>query len=372
MSEKILFVEGSVSPVSKVRDELSRRFDLTCVVGVEEALAAVQSSGPFAVVLADLKQPKKDGLALFSALRQAQPHTVRLLQIVYAEQDTAVAAVADDIAFRFVVKPLSTEALARALYAGLAQHRLLIAERTFLTQTLHGVIQALTDVLSLANPAAFGRAQRIQGLVARLSKAIEIPDFWEVDMAAMLSHIGCVSLPAEVLEKIALGQDIVGAERKLFESHPTIGAGLLENIPRMGGVAQNIRLQHAPASVKPPYGARVLKVVLDFDMLSHKGIPGGQIIQRMRGMRGTYDEALLNALASSIPADDGYVRRFVGIRDLKENMILVENIVSTDGMLLLAKGAELNEANIYRLIESKGSFDIKEPVGVLAPVASLM
>jgi hypothetical protein len=55
------------------------------------------------------------------------------------------------------------------------------------------------------------------------------------------------------------------------------------------------------------------------------------------------------------------------MRELKANMILEENIVSVDGMLLLAKDAELNESNIYRLIESKASFNIVEPVSVLVP-----
>jgi response regulator RpfG family c-di-GMP phosphodiesterase len=372
MIEKILLVEGAPNPLGKVREELAKRFDLTAVVGYEDALAAVRAAGPFAVVLSDYKMPKKDGLALFAALKQSHPETVRMLQIPYGDMDIAVGAIADDLLFRFVVKPLSAEGLARHLNAGLAQYKLNTAENAFFSETMHGVIQALTDVLSLANPAAFGRAQRIQGLVHRMAKVVNIPKFWEVDMAAMLSHIGCVSLPAEVLDKISTGQDLMGAERKLFESHPTVGAGLLAHIPRMGEVAESIRMQHAIFEEMPPMGARVLKVVLDYDMLSHKGLPSVQIFQRMRGARGVYDQKLLAALESVIPPDNGYVRRLVGVRDLKENMILDDNITTTDGMLLLAKGSELNEANIYRLIESKNSFDIKEPVTVLVPEHTLV
>ncbi len=372
MPDKILFVEGAANPLGKLRDELSKRFALTAVVGVDEAQAALRADGPFAVVLADYKMPKKDGLVLFQALKSVHPATVRMLQISYGDLDTAVAAMADDLVFRFLVKPLSVDVMARHLAAGLAQHRLQTAEERFLRETMHGAIQALTDVLSLANPAAFGRAQRIRGLVQRVAGVVPIPNFWEVDMAAMLSHIGCVSLPVEVLDKIATGQDFSVPERKLFESHPTVGAGLLAHIPRMEGVAEIIRLQHAPLDPASPLGARVLKVVLDYDMLAHKGLPAVEIFKRMRSIGGAYEPQLLAALESTIPSDNGYVRRMVGMRDLKANMILEENIVTTDGMLLLAKDAELNEANIYRLIESKQSFDVKEPVKVLALIATVL
>lgn len=367
MADKVLLVETAANPLGKVRDELARRFDFTAAVGIEEAMVAVRANGPFAVVVSDYKMPKRDGLALFAALKQVQPETVRMLQVPYGDLDVAVAAVADDLIFRFLVKPLSVDGLVRHIGAGLEQYRLQTAERAFLSETMHGAIQALTDVLSLANPAAFGRAQRIRGTVHRMAKEMQIPDFWEVDMAAMLSHIGCVSLPSVVLEKIAAGKDLTLAERKLFESHPTLGAGLLAHIPRMQGVAEIIRLQHAPNDPANPLGARLLKIALDYDMLAHKGLPTTQIFQRMRAARGSYDERILGVLESTIPPDTGYVRRLVGMRDLKEYMILDENIVTTDGMLLLAKDSELNEANIYRLIEGKQSFDIKEPVKVLVP-----
>lgn len=372
MAAKVLLVETAANPLGKVRDELARRYDLTAVVGVEEAMLAVRSGGPFAVAVSDYKMPRKDGLAFFSVLRQIQPETVRLLQVPYGDMDVAVGAVADDLIFRFVVKPLSVDALARHIEAAVAQHKLLTAERAFLAETMHGAVQALTDVLSLANPAAFGRAQRIRGLVHRMATLMQVPDFWEVDMAAMLSHIGCVSLPIAVLEKISMGKDLTVAERKLFESHPTLGAGLLAHIPRLGGVAEVIRLQHAANEPGVPLGARMLKVALDYDMLVHKGIPSSQIFRRMKGTRGAYDETMIAALESAIPSDTGYVRRMVGMRDLKEFMILEENIVTTDGMLLLAKDSELNENNIYRLIESKQSFDIREPVKVLVPERTVM
>jgi response regulator RpfG family c-di-GMP phosphodiesterase len=370
MSRKILMVEATANPLGSLPQTLAKRFELDAVVGLEDALKAVRQHGPYAVILIDYRMPKRDGLAFLGAVAAAQPETVGILMVSNAEIPQAQGALAESQIFRYVVKPASADTLSRHLDAGLTQYKLQTAEQSFLQDTLHGAIQALTDVLSLANPAAFGRALRVQGLVHRLSKAILIPQFWEVDMAAMLSHIGCVSLPKTVLEKIGAGKDLAVDERKLFDSHPTVGAGLLANIPRMGLVAEIIRKQHARFDTTPPFGARVLKVVLDYDTLANRGENSGAILSRMRATKGVYDPELLDAFESTIPVNTGYVRRRVTMRELKANMILEENIVSVDGMLLLAKDAELNEANIYRLIESKTSFDIVEPVSVLEPMGS--
>ncbi|HWR04988.1 MAG TPA: HD domain-containing phosphohydrolase [Humidesulfovibrio sp.] len=371
MPGKILMVEAAANPLGNTQERLAQRFDLHCAIGVEEALKAVRANGPFDVVLTDLRLGKKDGLALLAAIRIAHPQTVGLVMVQRQEVDLALNAVEDGKAYRVVVKPASVDGLTAHLNAGLEQFKLQTAEQSFLQDTLHGAIQALTDVLSLANPAAFGRALRIRGLVHRLSKAILIPQFWEVDMAAMLSHIGCVSLPKIVLDKIAAGKDLAPDERKLFDTHPTIGAGVLANIPRMALVAEIIKKQHARFDATPPFGARVLKVVLDYDMLLNRGLPAASIFTQMAGVKGVYDPEILAAFESTIPVDTGYVRKRVTMRDLKANMILEESIVSVDGMLLLAKDAELNENNIYRLIESTRSFEIVEPVTVLVPVNAL-
>ena len=371
MTDKVLLVEAAANPLNPLGDQIAKHFDLTCAIGADEAVKAVRQSGPFAVVLTDHKLPRRDGPTLLDLIRTAYPHTVGLLMAGHNDLDLAVNAVMDGRAFRCVTKPLAPAALIRNIEAGLAQHKLLTAEQSFIEETMHGSVQALTEVLSLANPAAFGRSLRIQGLVRRLSGAMLIPQFFEVDMAAMLSHIGCVSLPQAVLEKIRAGKELSSGERRLFESHPTIGAGLLAHIPRMELVAEIIRRQHARFDENPPFGARVLRVVLDYDLLVNRGLPAAAIFVQMNGVKGVYDPKVLNAFETTIPVDQGYVRRRVTMRDLKTNMILEEDIVSVDGMLLLAKDAELNETNIYRLIESKNSFDIVEPVSVLVPARTV-
>ncbi len=69
-----------------------------------------------------------------------------------------------------MTKPCSAGDLLKAIEAALVQYDLQMAERVLLEQTLKGSVKALTEVLSLASPEAFGRATRIRNLVVALSE----------------------------------------------------------------------------------------------------------------------------------------------------------------------------------------------------------
>jgi hypothetical protein len=94
--------------------------------------------------------------------------------------DRAIAAVNEGAIFRFITKPCSRVVLALTLKGAVEQHRLITAERVLLEQTLRGSIKALTDVLGLASPMAFGRATRLRHSVSGLISAMGIVQGWHV------------------------------------------------------------------------------------------------------------------------------------------------------------------------------------------------
>ena len=46
------------------------------------------------------------------------------------------------------------------------------------------------EVLAIANPVAFGRANRIKRLSGDLAARLGCTDFWQLDAAALLSQVG--------------------------------------------------------------------------------------------------------------------------------------------------------------------------------------
>lgn len=164
--------------------------------------------------------PGLDGVAVLAGARQRRPGTVRLLLTGHADLDSAVAAVNDGNIFRFLVKPCASAVLRRALSDAIGLHRSLTAERELLEQTLRGAVAALADALALANPTAFARATRIHALVRRLVAALDPPDAWRIEVAAMLSQIGTVVLAPGTVAKLHDGRPLNEDERAQVQDLP--------------------------------------------------------------------------------------------------------------------------------------------------------
>ena len=71
-----------------------------------------------------------------------------------------------------------------------------------------------------------------------LAAAMELPDQWQIDIAAMVSQLGCVTLPSDVADRAYRGSGLSEREQELVDRLPETSARLLENIPRMESVAR--------------------------------------------------------------------------------------------------------------------------------------
>ena len=208
MNQKVLFVDDEPNVLQSIRRNLRKRFDLDTAEGGEAALQKLGESDGFAVIVSDMRMPGMNGVELLSEAKKRWPDTVRVMLTGNADQQTAVDAVNHGDVFRFLNKPCETEALAKTVSAALRQNELITAEKVVLEKTLRGSIKALADVLSLANPEVFGRTTRYKSLISKLAKELDLADVWQLESAAMLSQIGCVSLPGgrECTDRIALAR----------------------------------------------------------------------------------------------------------------------------------------------------------------------
>ncbi|MCG8587939.1 MAG: response regulator, partial [Proteobacteria bacterium] len=175
---KVLCVDDERRVLEGIRRHLRKEFDLTLAPGAEKGLDAVRDQGPFEVVISDLQMPGMDGIEMLSRMQELAPLTVRVLLTGNANVDSAVSAVNEGNIFRFLTKPCPAEKLSKTVHAAIEQHRLLTAEKVLLEQTLHGSVQMLTDVLAMADPAAFGRATRLKQLAGDLSDALGLDARW--------------------------------------------------------------------------------------------------------------------------------------------------------------------------------------------------
>lgn len=355
MSDKILFVDDEPAVLDGYRRTLYKDFQIETASSGIEALELIRSSGPYAVVVSDMRMPGMDGVAVLSQVRKISPDTVRIVLTGYADFDSAMSAVNDGEVFRFLTKPCDSVTLKKALTGCLEQHRLVTAEKELLEKTLVGCVEALVDVLSLANPAAFSKAVRIKRYVQSLMTELHVGPSWQIEMAAMLSQLGCVTLPPKIIEMERRGEILSSGQQKAFDMHPAVAGILLKKIPRLQDVAwmvaqQRTKLDASFASVSEEIaiGAEILRVAIEYDDMKAKGMGDTEARERLRASSKLNPRSFYS-LKSARPGAEGSDVRTVPISGLATGMVLQEDVATDAGILIAARGQELTYSLIVCL-----------------------
>lgn len=347
-------------------------------------MAIVEHEGPFAVIVSDMRMPRMDGLQFLVRAKQIAPDSVRIMLTGNSDQQTAIQALNEGNLFRFLTKPCPTEQLRQALQAGVEQYQLVTAEKQLLEETLNNSLQVLVDILSLVNPTAFSRSTRVKRLAREIAVQLGLRNPWEVEIAAMLSQIGCITVPEETLLKIAEYEPLTGRELDLYQHHPYIGHDLIAQIPRLEMVAEIIAHQNRRISDDPKInlisdpdntpipGAHILKVVLDFDQMLTAGNLPHNAIGEMAKRDGWYDPQVLDTLKAILLKNaDEYVSLKVNIPDLQPGMILDETLTLGTGATLFSAGQEITLSLILRLVSFIEEDQMPTEIQVRVPASGM-
>jgi DNA-binding NarL/FixJ family response regulator len=126
---KVLLVDDELPVLEGYRRILHREFPVRIAVGADEALAAMQADGPFAVVISDMRMPGMNGAQFLAEVRQKWPATVRMLLTGYTDLEAAIAAVNESRIFRYLTKPCEKDVLVEAIRLGVEAYRSAVAEK---------------------------------------------------------------------------------------------------------------------------------------------------------------------------------------------------------------------------------------------------
>jgi response regulator RpfG family c-di-GMP phosphodiesterase len=373
---RVLCVDDESRVVEGLVLHLRKDYEVHTALSGEEGLKTLKQLGGACVVISDMRMPGMDGATFLHHVLTFYPDTTRILLTGDPGRDAAVSAVNNARIFRFLTKPCPQDQLKAAVEAGVIQHRLINAERSILKETLIGCIKALVDVLAIANPIAFGRASRVKRLALDFGTALGYRDFWQLDAAAMLSQIGYLSLPAALLEKLYYGDTLTETEKTLAAGVPDVALTVLENIPRLDPVVQILaalkwsdeallRLGDGMIGM----GARILGLVLEYDVLTTQGHSIDVAVQTLRRRAPRYTEDLIGKLAQFLGAGSGKSEaRQIPLKAVQPGMVIVQDVRTQMGTLLVSRGFEVTHLFIERS-RSFGPDLLDEIVKVMVPAA---
>jgi len=288
---------------------------------------------------------------------QCRPGATRILLTGDAGRDAGMLAVNKGQIFRFLSKPCAIEDLKAALDAGVAQHRMVTAERRVLQETLIGCIGALMEVLALANPVAFGRANHIKQLSKELAARLGCTEFWQLEAAALLSQVGFLSLPPEIVEKVRDGVALTPDERALADGVPAVAIKLLSHIPRLEPVlqiltalvwtdAQIARLGDGTIGL----ATRILGLTLEYDAQQAQGKTKDAALQALSVRVGRFGAKLFGQLGHCPATEDRSQESLdIPLRRVSPGMTIQQELRTRMGVLLAPKGFEVSQNFLERI-----------------------
>lgn len=378
MTPKILLVDDEEHILSGYKRNLRNHFDVHTAEGGKLGLASIQKDGPFAVVVSDFKMPEMNGNQFLSNVKEIAPDTVRMMLTGFADLSTTIDAVNEGNIFRLLTKPCSSEKLIATLKDGVRQYKLVTAEKELLDKTLKGTIKVLIDILATVNPAAFSRVSRFQKFIPSICNLLNIHDRWELEIATLLSQIGLVTMPPELLNKKYSGETLEPEQEEVFHSHPNVGKSLIANIPRLENIADAVGYQFN--SFSPPetdnnnikYGeslplvSRILKVLNSFDTFVTAGNSLEEAYDKLKLTEKEFDPNVLIALDASIAGVYQNLRLFTqNVNDIEPGVVAAADIMDNSGQVLITKGAEITEMLKMKLINYVKLGHVNETIKVL-------
>jgi response regulator RpfG family c-di-GMP phosphodiesterase len=365
LPEKVLMVDDDRNLLDSFRRQFRKSVNLETATSGADGIQAVRDGGPFAVVISDMQMPNMNGIEFLSKVRVISPNTVRIMLTGNANLDVAIDAVNDGNIFRFLNKPVDTDQLYQTISDSIQQYRLITSEKVLLNKTLKGAVDLMADILGMVNPVAFSHASRIKQYAHTIVNSLSLEDSWHYDLAAMLCQLGYISLPEELVQKVAEGDELNHAEKQHYMSHPAMGARLLKHIPRLEVVADMVERQNDNVGKiefqgklsnenKAILGGQILRVAIAYEQLTSQGMDEQAAFDELKDNPEQYDPILVEALA--LGAQNRKVEVMtLGIGELEPGLILDQPIKTQGGTLLVAKGQAVSQAVLFRLLAAQES-----------------
>ena len=371
MKPRILCVDDEPMILDSLSLTLGRQYDVVTAISGADGLQELKNRPDISVVISDMRMPNMTGAEFLQRVTQEAPLSVRMLLTGETDIDSAVRAVNEGHIFRFLKKPCPPPELLTAVQSAYQQYRLITSEKQLLEQTLLGSISTMAEIMGLISPSLFGRVDRIKKTVRDIATKLDVPDRWQVEIAAVVSQLGLITFPHDMVDRLCVGKDLTLPELKQIEQLPAICIKLIKHIPRLEGVIKILEeslpgnetpLPGVPGS--PMQSAQILKVAGLYERYTTTGMESADAIRRLSQLRNEFDIKILEALAEvSVVIEQATDEFTLPASKLRVDMIILEDIILPNGSLFAPKGFHVTESLVHR-IQNFGDGAFSKPIRV--------
>lgn len=371
---RILMVDDEEEILNSFKRLVRKQYKLDVFSNPEEALKHLSPDAPYKVVISDYQMPQMKGTKFLMEVKKIIPDAARMLLTGQASMQGAITAVNQGQIFRFLTKPIDLKDYFAAVEQGIRQYELMQTERTLLKETLMGSLKVLGDVLNLVQPYLYGRATRQQYYLKQISEHLDIKDFWQIEVASILNCLSYIGLRQDIITAIEERTELNEEQKSLLHQAAKTAAETIQHIPRLDNVTKIIMSQNDDFSGESSkdfltlplvtQGVILLQVVQEFDRLVRDA--------------NQHQSALVETLAKHIPCSAEVVAALreisikmeteqvkkIRISELHANMLLLEDIITKDNKLIMAKGQPLSQLVVIKIKQLSQEQELQEPITV--------
>ena len=280
----------------------------------KEALAVLEGSGPYGVLLTDIQMPVMDGIALLGEWGRRSPGTAGIVMSANAELDTAVHALKMG-ACDYITKPFNFDVLLITIENALRKKDLerqlddyrtnlevKVKEQTDVINSMYvRSIDAMIKALEAKDYYTRGHSQRvtIYSLAIAAELGMKGEEMEALRRASVLHDLGKIGVREAVLNKPGrLSEE----EFTNIVRHPETAVRILEPIPFFRPLLPAILYHHERfdgkgypsrlAGKNIPFASRIMTIADTFDAMTstrayRKALPASDAIAEIRRCSGT-------------------------------------------------------------------------------------
>jgi DNA-binding NarL/FixJ family response regulator len=357
-TSKILFVDDDELVLSGITLTVGRQYDISTAISGMEGLELVEKEGPFAVIVSDFNMPQMDGSEFLREIRKKDKEVVTMLLSGGANFNEVSDVVRRGGIFRLIGKPCPTDVMVENLDQALKQYRTIRAEKDMLEQTLNGTVRAITTILAASKPLFFGRSERVKKLAFLVAKELKLAEDWRLELASTFSHLGYLTLPDEVQEKLYNHEDLPEEIMAVVKVFPNFANGILKGIPRLDEITPIIDLidqDYEESSSSDDVSAKLaslIRLAKHYERYASDGYSRADIFGILDKTPQIYLPGALEALRKIKDYSKGEAEiEEVSIDKLKSGMRILEELRLPNGSLVAPKGSVVDQ-HFIKIVEN--------------------
>ena len=262
-----------------------------------EALAILNSTGEFELMLSDLMMAELDGIALLERSKEKYPDMPVIMVTAVHDISVALAAIRNG-AYDYLLKPFEREQLLAMVRRALEHRRLKLENRAYqsnleslvaarteqlrqamtdLERSYDITLEALGDALDLKDAETEGHSKRVTAFTIAIARAMGLSGdkIRVIARGAFLHDIGKMAIPDAILLKPGA---LTEPETEIMREHCFRGYQMLKKIPFLSEAAEIVYSHQErfdgtgyPRGLKGqdiPLGARIFSIADTLDAIT--------------------------------------------------------------------------------------------------------